>query len=153
MTSPISPNNVDDINQYEAVSDYFTDLSSTSHQSSENLLFSSRLIELPSHEIDILTSSQSSSHKLMIGPDSKHSKRVIGPDIRCSNCSTSVTSLWRKSVSGSVVCNACGLYYKIHGQNRPRHLRKDVVRGRRRKQAGQVGKRRNNTLGKKERRE
>ena len=63
-------------------------------------------------------------------------KLVVGPDTRCSNCSTGSTSLWRRDGSGSPVCNACGLYYKLHGQQRPLTMRRDTVQARKRKQAG-----------------
>ncbi|KAI5713694.1 hypothetical protein M8J76_003607 [Diaphorina citri] len=33
----------------------------------------------------------------------------------CSNCNTGNTSLWRRNQCGEPVCNACGLYYKLHG--------------------------------------
>ncbi|MED6281163.1 hypothetical protein CHARACLAT_018362 [Characodon lateralis] len=33
---------------------------------------------------------------------------------RCSNCETETTSLWRRNAAGEPVCNACGLYYKLH---------------------------------------
>lgn len=39
----------------------------------------------------------------------------------CTHCGTQNTSLWRK-ISGSVVCNACALYQKLHGKPRPPHL-------------------------------
>ena len=54
-------------------------------------------------------------------------------DLTCANCATKVTSLWRKTSGGETVCNACGLYFKVHGRNRPTHMRKDEVHGRRRK--------------------
>ena len=33
---------------------------------------------------------------------------------RCSNCGTGVTTMWRRNAEGEPVCNACGLYYKLH---------------------------------------
>jgi len=35
----------------------------------------------------------------------------------CANCSTTTTTLWRRNGTGEPVCNACGLYYKLHGSN------------------------------------
>ncbi|KAG7278222.1 hypothetical protein CRUP_012718 [Coryphaenoides rupestris] len=32
----------------------------------------------------------------------------------CANCQTTTTTLWRRNGSGDPVCNACGLYYKLH---------------------------------------
>ena len=67
-------------------------------------------------------------------PKNQRSKKLaISEDTRCTNCATSVTSLWRKNDDGEVVCNACGLYRKIHGRDRPLKMRKDTVLGRRRK--------------------
>lgn len=39
--------------------------------------------------------------------------------ISCSNCNTNTTPLWRRSSNGDVLCNACGLFYKLHGVIRP----------------------------------
>ena len=32
----------------------------------------------------------------------------------CANCKTTQTTLWRRNHNGEPVCNACGLYYKLH---------------------------------------
>lgn len=37
----------------------------------------------------------------------------------CTNCLTTSTPLWRKTAEGRLLCNACGLFYKLHGVVRP----------------------------------
>lgn len=32
----------------------------------------------------------------------------------CANCKTTNTTLWRRNQHGEPVCNACGLYHKLH---------------------------------------
>ncbi|KAK6167804.1 hypothetical protein SNE40_021745 [Patella caerulea] len=61
--------------------------------------------------------------------------RRIG--LSCSNCHTSTTTLWRRNNEGEPVCNACGLYYKLHGINRPLAMKKDGIQTRKRKPKGQ----------------
>jgi Zn ribbon nucleic-acid-binding protein len=34
--------------------------------------------------------------------------------VSCANCHTQTTTLWRRNNNGDPVCNACGLYYKLH---------------------------------------
>lgn len=34
--------------------------------------------------------------------------------VTCANCTTNHTTLWRRNHQGEPVCNACGLYYKLH---------------------------------------
>lgn len=45
----------------------------------------------------------------------------------CTNCGTTTTTLWRRNAEGEPVCNACGLYHKLHGVNRPLAMRKDGI--------------------------
>ncbi|XP_027866616.1 trans-acting T-cell-specific transcription factor GATA-3-like isoform X1 [Xiphophorus couchianus] len=56
---------------------------------------------------------------------------------QCSNCGTGTTSLWRRNAAGDAVCNACGLYYKLHQVHRPLALRKDGIQTRKRRSANQ----------------
>ncbi|MBV96983.1 Transcription factor GATA-4, partial [Eschrichtius robustus] len=35
--------------------------------------------------------------------------------LSCANCQTTTTTLWRRNAEGEPVCNACGLYMKLHG--------------------------------------
>ncbi|XP_070707230.1 GATA binding protein 1a [Pempheris klunzingeri] len=51
----------------------------------------------------------------------------------CANCHTSTTTLWRRNASGEPVCNACGLYFKLHNVNRPLTMKKDGIQTRNRK--------------------
>lgn len=56
--------------------------------------------------------------------------------LRCANCATTTTSLWRRNNQGETVCNACGLYFKLHGVNRPLAMKKDNIQTRKRKRKG-----------------
>ncbi|CAI2736595.1 unnamed protein product [Schistosoma spindalis] len=51
----------------------------------------------------------------------------------CTNCNTSATTLWRRNTEGEPVCNACGLYYKLHKINRPISMKKEGIQTRKRK--------------------
>ncbi|CAI9722189.1 transcription factor GATA-4-like isoform X1 [Octopus vulgaris] len=53
--------------------------------------------------------------------------------LSCANCHTSTTTLWRRNNEGEPVCNACGLYFKLHGVNRPLAMKKDGIQTRKRK--------------------
>ena len=57
----------------------------------------------------------------------------IDPQTSCANCNTQKTSIWRRNGAGDPICNACGLYARLHGVDRPVNLRSDVIRKRTRK--------------------
>ncbi|ELK04391.1 Transcription factor GATA-5 [Pteropus alecto] len=51
----------------------------------------------------------------------------------CTNCHTATTTLWRRDAEGQPVCNACGLYAKLHGVPRPLAMKKESIQTRKRK--------------------
>ncbi|KAG8571084.1 hypothetical protein GDO81_011519 [Engystomops pustulosus] len=59
------------------------------------------------------------------------SSRRIG--LSCANCHTTTTTLWRRNTEGEPVCNACGLYMKLHGVPRPLAMKKEGIQTRKRK--------------------
>lgn len=59
---------------------------------------------------------------LFLGPEDlspvlQSASRRVG--LSCANCQTTTTTLWRRNAEGEPVCNACGLYMKLHGVRVP----------------------------------
>lgn len=54
------------------------------------------------------------------------------PQMSCTNCGTNKTPLWRRDAAGKALCNACGLYFKLHNENRPLSMKTDVIKKRQR---------------------
>uniref|UniRef100_H3BYK2 Transcription factor GATA-4 n=1 Tax=Tetraodon nigroviridis TaxID=99883 RepID=H3BYK2_TETNG len=52
--------------------------------------------------------------------------------LSCTNCHTTTTTL-RRNAEGEPVCNACGLYMKLHGVPRPLAMKKEGIQTRKRK--------------------
>ncbi|KAL7308543.1 hypothetical protein PS15m_011733 [Mucor circinelloides] len=67
-----------------------------------------------------------SSRKDLRGED----ENIIQP--LCSNCGTSTTPLWRRDLDGAPLCNACGLYLKLHHEKRPLSMKTDNIKKRQR---------------------
>jgi hypothetical protein len=55
-----------------------------------------------------------------------------GPPTVCVNCKTTNTPLWRRDELGQPLCNACQLFRKLHGSDRPVSLHNSVVKKRNR---------------------
>ncbi|ODA78679.1 hypothetical protein RJ55_06061 [Drechmeria coniospora] len=54
----------------------------------------------------------------------------------CTNCFTQTTPLWRRNPEGQPLCNACGLFLKLHGVVRPLSLKTDFIKKRNRGTGG-----------------
>ncbi|KAG1447358.1 hypothetical protein G6F56_009289 [Rhizopus delemar] len=80
----------------------------------------------------------------IVRPNTHHPYCVVKPTIsepvavvenenqECANCHQTQTPLWRKNERGEPVCNACGLYAKLHHRDRPAEMRKTTIQRRRR---------------------
>lgn len=109
----------------------------------------------PSHSASPLASNGSNQHTAFNTPGLTYSKpetpQAIGFDdlssfkeddqhqITCSNCGTQTTPLWRRDIDGLPICNACGLFVKLHGIPRPRSLRTDGIKKRKRSSCMDIG--------------
>ncbi|KAN0062020.1 Sodium- and chloride-dependent GABA transporter 1 [Thecaphora frezii] len=80
---------------------------------------------------------------------SSASMATADPPTVCSNCNTTKTPLWRRDPEGQPLCNACGLFLKLHGVVRPLSLKTDVIKKRNRASGAQrdQGRGRNASLG------
>ncbi|CEP10945.1 hypothetical protein [Parasitella parasitica] len=67
--------------------------------------------------------------------DYKRHQHCAEPQTVCSNCGTVKTPLWRRNAEGAPLCNACGLYLKLHNEKRPLSMKTDVIRKRQRTEA------------------
>ncbi|KAI9491834.1 hypothetical protein BDB00DRAFT_930092 [Zychaea mexicana] len=61
-------------------------------------------------------------------------RRAFQPDSMsvCANCQTTNTPLWRRDANGNAICNACGLYYKLHLVHRPVTMMRTEIKRRKR---------------------
>ncbi|KAG1089790.1 hypothetical protein G6F42_019882 [Rhizopus arrhizus] len=70
-------------------------------------------------------------HILTTTPSNSTSAKGSG-STRCTNCRTANTPLWRRNPQGQPLCNACGLFLKLHGTVRPLSLKTDIIKKRNR---------------------
>ncbi|TIB39052.1 hypothetical protein E3P86_01310 [Wallemia ichthyophaga] len=86
-----------------------------------------------SHRPKSLKSSRSSIHAHPPGEWSNYKMDFdlsSNPSISCANCDTTRTPLWRKAENGQTLCNACGLYLKLHKSQRPLSMKTDTIKKR-----------------------
>lgn len=72
------------------------------------------------------------SHIRSMQPSSSSSPSKGNGSTRCTNCRTGNTPLWRRNPQGQPLCNACGLFLKLHGTVRPLSLKTDIIKKRNR---------------------
>lgn len=83
----------------------------------------------PSSPIESTFSSRAPSRPGSPGPKNGDQN---GVPTTCTNCFTQTTPLWRRNPEGHPLCNACGLFLKLHGVVRPLSLKTDVIKKRNR---------------------
>lgn len=90
------------------------------------IFYLSHLARRPLHRRRIAAPRTAASMATM----ANHDRETTQPT--CQNCQTSTTPLWRRDETGAVLCNACGLFLKLHSRPRPISLKTDVIKSRNR---------------------
>lgn len=85
--------------------------------------------EKPEQEDPIIPTTPSEHNSPVSEPETPNGDR---PQMVCANCSTTTTPLWRRDEEGNTICNACGLYYKLHNVQRPVTMKRSVIKRRKR---------------------
>lgn len=92
------------------------------------------LRNIPSNASSTSLSSFNNDSNSTIGslPNGSMKDNQNNKDTQCTNCHTKTTPLWRRDPIGNPLCNACGLFLKLHGVVRPLSLKTDIIKKRQR---------------------
>lgn len=86
---------------------------------------------MPSNTLPQYRRGSSTSLQNLNGPSAPGPmKQTSKPQVQCFNCKTLKTPLWRRDPEGNTLCNACGLFQKLHGTMRPLSLKSDIIKKR-----------------------
>ncbi|KAI8973232.1 hypothetical protein BDF20DRAFT_837197 [Mycotypha africana] len=84
------------------------------------------------HGLSSQCSSNSSNAFILDASNSCITTTIKNENMVCANCQATTTPLWRRDAAGKTICNACGLYYKLHHVHRPPTMMRTVIRRRKR---------------------
>jgi hypothetical protein len=142
--SPIEEEDIISEEEEEEDDDYDSDPDWNSHRSNTRHISAPILITPPSTIATTKKSSTNNKKRRRSSSNTITKKRstslptpplsitTAGDDVSCTNCSTTNTPLWRRNPEGLPLCNACGLFLKLHGVVRPLSLKTDVIKKRNR---------------------
>lgn len=94
-------------------------------------LDSAQAVDIKSDDVVVPCSVSSEDVKVFSHPDTTPNSNTKAKPVTCSHCDTDATSLWRR-IEDKLMCNACALYYKLHGIMRPLHLSTGIIKRRNR---------------------
>lgn len=103
-------------------------------KSTEDTLIMPAIVNPPSHASFAIPSDEPltpEDNSQCTTPASPSSLDASEPAHECVNCQQTTTPLWRKNERGEFVCNACGLYAKLHHRDRPHTLKRAKLQKRR----------------------
>ncbi|CAG8433545.1 6736_t:CDS:2 [Ambispora gerdemannii] len=95
-----------------------------------NLLYSQAVTSPHSsnRQTSTATSVSSTTASSATTSENRPKKTHSNGDQQCFNCGVTSTPLWRRSANDELLCNACGLYLKLHKMARPKTMKPHIVR-------------------------